>query len=255
MRNYSKNDRRGGIYFLDGKPYVSVTKVLEIIDKPALKYWHGEEIYHALVANPSLSKEEAMAAPYQKTKDAQNRGITVHSVVESYKQTGKVIESIPEQFKGYTEAFYRWIEDHPSYQIVENEKTVVNKKFHYAGTLDMLIKVEGKNYIVDIKTNKDGNIYDEAFLQTSAYQYALREMGIACDGMFILALSETGKYTYREADDRMVSFLAALYLWYGKNKSLCQRLNYNVPNVEKLFTNTLQTTESSVQENALPLIG
>ena len=44
MRNYSKNDRRGGIYFLDGKPYVSVTKVLEIIDKPALKYWHGEEI-------------------------------------------------------------------------------------------------------------------------------------------------------------------------------------------------------------------
>ena len=100
-----------------------------------------------------------------------------------------------------------------------------------------------------------GNIYDEAFLQTSAYQYALREMGIGCDGMFILALSETGKYTYREADDRMVSFLAALYLWYGKNKSLCQRLNYNVPNVEKLFTNTLQTTESSVQENALPLIG
>ena len=43
----NKNLRRGGFYWIDNKPYVSVTKVLEVLDKPALRYWFGKEVYYA----------------------------------------------------------------------------------------------------------------------------------------------------------------------------------------------------------------
>jgi hypothetical protein len=56
-----ESSRRGGFYWhTDGRPYISVTTVLSVIDKPALRYWFGKEVYRAMVVNPTLGEKEAL---------------------------------------------------------------------------------------------------------------------------------------------------------------------------------------------------
>ena len=107
--NNLKSQKRGGFYWKEEKPYVSVTEILKVINKPALMYWHGEQIYWAMVKDPTLPKEIAMRAPYEVSDKAKSRGTTVHSIVEAYKYTGGEIE-VAEEFKGYQDAFSKFRE-------------------------------------------------------------------------------------------------------------------------------------------------
>ena len=66
-----KDTKRGGLYFKEGKPYLAVTEALKIIDKPALRYWFGQQVYYAMVANPSLNESEALASPYKVSETAE----------------------------------------------------------------------------------------------------------------------------------------------------------------------------------------
>ena len=218
---YTKSDRRGGFYWIDQKPYVSVTKVLEVLDKPALRYWFGKEVYLAMIKDPSLDEKTALAKPYEKSDKAKNRGTTVHSIVESWKTTGGVVEN--EQYKGYADAFRGWIEDN-HVTLKEHERTVVSKEHGYAGTLDLLVGVNGsgKTWVIDIKTGKD--IYPEAFLQLSAYKQALLEEGIETDKMAVLLLQENGTYKFAQGENQLAEFLACKQLWMWKNKELLEKV-------------------------------
>lgn len=220
-----KADKRGGYYWKDGKPYVSVTKVLNVISKPALMYWYGKEVYIAMVKEPSLSQEEALSKPYEASRGAASRGTTVHSIIEAYKNTGKVVEMNIPQFKGYIDAFNSWLANN-KIEVVENEKTVFSDKYHYAGTLDMLAKVNGKLVIVDLKTSKDGEVYPEASLQVSAYRQALLEAGVEIEEAFILGVGENGKYNFRQAVLDLPAFLHAQGLWVWQNKEECKKMGY-----------------------------
>ena len=117
-------NKRGGFYWVDGIPYASVTDIISILDKPALRYWFGKTVYRAFAANPDLSENEALAAPWQLSGDAKDRGSTVHSIVESWKQTKNHITTIPDQFKGYADAFYKFVKTN-HVEIKEHEKTEV----------------------------------------------------------------------------------------------------------------------------------
>ncbi|MBC7238508.1 MAG: PD-(D/E)XK nuclease family protein [Chloroflexi bacterium] len=208
-----RDARRGGYYWLDGQPYVSVTEVLGVLDKPGLRYWFGQEVWRAMAANPSLSEREALAAPFQIVDDARARGQTIHSIVEAYKHTRKYIEGIPEKYRGYAQAFYRWTQDH-GVEIVEHERTVVSRKYRYAGTLDLLVRLNGGELpiIVDCKTGKD--IYQEAFLQLAAYRQALKEGGQEVAGTAVLLLQEDGSFKYQFSErDCFRPFFACLVLY------------------------------------------
>ena len=224
--DFRQSNRRGGFYWdKDGKPYISVTTILQVLDKPALRYWFGKEVYRALVVDPSLSEKDALAAPYRSATTAMGRGTTVHSIVEAYKHTKKYLESIPDDFKPYAQAFYTWFEDN-DVEMVENEKTVVSKKYGYAGTLDLIVKFKknGRTLIADVKTGKD--IYDEVFMQLSAYKQAYEENGGEKVGIGVLLLSTgadgkaTGKYKFEEGEYCFDEFLAARKLWIWKNQEL-----------------------------------
>ena len=108
-----KDMRRGGFYWKSDpkKPYVSVTTTLSVIDKPALRYWFGKEVYYAMVQDPTLGEQEALSAPYKKSDTAKSRGTTVHSIVEAYKHTKEHIETSPEAYRGFAKAFYSWVKD------------------------------------------------------------------------------------------------------------------------------------------------
>lgn len=220
----NRENRRGGFYFdTDGKAYASVTTILSIIDKPALRYWFGKEVYLAMVKDPSLNEQSALSAPYQKGETAKTRGTTVHSIVEAYKNTKEYIESVPPEFAGYAKAFYNWVKDN-DIEIVIHEKTVISRKHGYAGTLDLLVKNKQSNkmFIIDVKTGKD--IYAEAFLQLSAYKQALSEEGVEVDHIAVLLLNEEGTYKFGQGDFDLDSFLACKKLWEWKNKDLIEKL-------------------------------
>ena len=206
---------------MDKKPYPSVTKILQCIDKPALRYWFGKEVYLAMIKDPTLAQQEALSAPYRTSDKAKMRGTTIHSIIEAYKKTGAVIDSVPKELKGYAEAFYSWANDN-KLEVIESEKTIVNKEHQFAGTLDLLVKLNGKGtWILDIKTGKD--IYMEAHLQLSAYfnsQSKATRMGI-------LLLKEDGKYKFEEVTDNFEVFLAVKKLWGFINKEICEKVGYD----------------------------
>lgn len=206
------------------RPYVSVTRVIDdVLAKKALRYWFGQQVYRAFAADPTLGEKEALMAPYRAGKAAQERGSTVHSIIETWKQSYKQIETIPEAFKGYAKAFYSFVDKYKM-TVVEHEKSVFSVKYGYAGTLDILSQMaDGKIFVIDVKTSKGGAIYDESFLQVSAYIQALREEGVKVDGGMVVALSETGIFTSKEVEYCFDEFLACKKLWEWKNKDLLEQ--------------------------------
>ncbi len=70
-------------------------------------------------------------------------------------------------------------------------------KYGYAGTMDAVMEIEGKTYIVDFKTSKD--IFDDYLLQAAAYKMAYEEMTeTKLHGFLILALRVPTKKGWRE---------------------------------------------------------
>ncbi len=212
-----RNTRRGGYYWFDGEPYVSVTNVISVLDKPALRYWYGQMVFRAMAKDPTLDEKEALAAPYRKNKEAKDRGTTIHSIVEAWKHSQSYLDSVPDKFNGYAQAFYKFLQDHKM-SIVTHERSVKSDLYKYAGTLDLLVKRNGNELptIVDIKTGKD--IYPESFLQLSAYKQALKEEGQEVDGMMVILLGEDGGYKMEfKSEDYLDQFLACLKLYRWKN--------------------------------------
>jgi hypothetical protein len=212
-----RDARRGGFYWLEGQPFASVTTIIGVLDKPALRYWFGKQVYLATVANPGMSEKEAMNAPYSINNSAKDRGQTIHSIVEAFKATGDYIEGIPAEFRGYAQAFYKWTQDNHA-AIIDHERTVVSRKHGFAGTLDLLVTLNGsdKKVVVDVKTGKD--IYMEAYLQLAAYRQALKEEGTEVAGVAVLLLQENGSYKYEYQETNMFrEFFACKVLWEWLN--------------------------------------
>lgn len=218
-----RQERRGGFYWFDNKPYVTVTTAIKILDKPALRYWFGREVYRAMVVDPTLGESEALSAPYKKSEKAKARGTTVHSIVEAWKASGIEIDKLPEDIKPYATAFYNWVSDNKVTPL-EHEKTVVSEKYKYAGTIDLIAKRNGDIWIIDVKTGKD--IYPEAHIQVSAYKQALEESGQKVQRTGILLLKDNGKYKFEESDDNLDIFLHAKEIWKFINKELCEKVGY-----------------------------
>lgn len=199
--------RRGGFYWDGNTPYISVTNVLKIIDKPAIQYWFGQQVYHAMVKDPSIDERTALNAPYATSGSAKDRGTTIHSIIEAHKAGADRIVPGVAEFRGYAKAFYDWFDDIKP-ELIDAEKTVFNRELGYAGTLDMLANIGGKPHVIDFKTSKKGAIYDEAHLQVSAY----REAEGVSEGL-IVALAEDGTYTQAKARDGFEAFKHALGLY------------------------------------------
>lgn len=217
-------DRRGGLYFKYNKAYLSVTEIInKVLDKPSLRYWFGQQVYLATIKDPSIDEKEALSAPYKVSNKAKDRGSTIHSIVEAYKETGEIINKIPDDYKGYAQAFYDFMNTF-DIKILEQEKTIFSNKHMIAGTLDIFAKIKDKQYIIDVKTGKD--IYQEAGLQLSAYAEIMRENSYVVDDIAILLLETgkdglpTGKYKFQTMTDDFETFnaLKRVYIYLNKDR-------------------------------------
>lgn len=181
-----------------------------VFDEEKHLYVYDGHIY------PSVTE---ICAPLQSFTDvspsvlqqAQRRGTQVHEYCQliDYGVTPDELEVEPE-LAGYVLAYMRFLRDYkPQWTMVE--QPLVSTAQHYAGTLDRFGKIDGKTYLVDLKTTaqpKRQTLISWA-CQLEGYQrmlecyvYGRTDLQLKKDGTYKLyfSFSTQDKYDFDAAD-------------------------------------------------------
>jgi hypothetical protein len=183
-------------YWFNGEgPRPSVTTILEVLSKPALVYWKGQEVARAILRDPVAFHNEvrngdeyAIKWAMQKSDEQRDRaaklGSSIHLLADMVSRPSeKAVEGfqVSDEEKPYLEAwraFTAFLEAQGA-SIVSSEHAVWGDG--YAGTYDLIVQMPGQHegqinwsksqmWLIDIKTSK--GIYPEYALQLAAYGHA-----------------------------------------------------------------------------------
>jgi len=181
--------------------FPSVTTILGILDKPALRPWIAKTeraltmmaaaaLYEELAGVTALMSRPAYVATLERRigkerafqkelAKAATIGTEAHGLIEwnIRRELGQVVGAQPVVSAAASVAFAayeRW-RSGVSLKVRGIEQVVWSKTCAYAGTLDVWADVDGVETVIDFKTGKA--VYREAKLQIAAYAHALREMG------------------------------------------------------------------------------
>ena len=172
----------GRVYTWGDESFPSVTTILGGgIPKPALVPWAIRSVAEAAVAmtrtgqlaallnaSPDAALAKLKSAPYDQRDKAATLGSAVHEAAEAYILGTPHVPSDPAVLP-YLAQFHRFVEaEQPEY--LAAECTVYHRACGYAGTLDAIVRLRGKTWIMDYKTG--AGVYPEAALQLAAYRYA-----------------------------------------------------------------------------------
>ena len=202
-----RNTGIGGRYYTrkvtemkeDGSPFSweervhSVTSILGAgVPKPAIPYWAVNEVtdyvINSLPALTQLIREDPEGArdaikrsPWRKRDKAAEFGSLLHNIMES-EALGKPLPPVPDEAAAHVANFRDWwktVKPEP----VAVEVTIWNDNEQYAGTTDLIAKVDGKMAIIDYKTTQSkpnrksgGYLFPETVLQLCAYSRATEYM-------------------------------------------------------------------------------
>lgn len=236
----------GRFYDVDGARYPSVTHILQAIAKPALIAWSANteraavteaaaDLYDAWAAQivpPVMPRESYLAtltarlglvkAHQKELAKAGEIGTQIHKMIEWTMRTAIGADAGPKPVISDKalwavmafEDFAKSVNLKP----VLIEQTVYSKVHAYAGTMDLLARVNGVLTLLDFKSGKA--IYPESFLQSAAYSVALEEMGYVLPATaLILRLPKVDTdpafevVTVPPAQDLFPVFLATKALW------------------------------------------
>lgn len=175
--------------------------------------------------------------------EAGRRGSLVHSLTEKY-DAGEEITLLTQSGEiGYKLSdwamFERYVDfrDKHKFEILHNEFNIINQGLGYAGTIDRVIELNGKKYLIDIKTSNA--VHEFYWLQLAAYYRLLSAhyQSYHCvDGVAILWLNaKTRTYgkgdaiqgpgwqlIFRDQDERKKDFdlfNATHLLWSAQNQN------------------------------------
>ena len=197
----------------DGTPkkkrIVGVTTILNVINKPALIPWAvGETIKYLrehldrIEDDPAQLLADAKQEAERIKQEAADIGQEVHNWIEQH--TKGLAPEMPEDenVKRGVISFLEW-EAENKVEYLESEKVVYSKKYNFVGRLDIIAKIKGKIYMLDLKT---GNaIWKEHHAQTAAYLKAdMEERGTKYEGRIILRISkETEEEYIKKVQDKV----------------------------------------------------
>jgi hypothetical protein len=161
----------------------------------ALMGWVGKVVAQRAYDKPNIlqgfrDEDDRMGAikwlqeaRWEKSGKAMARGTDVHKIVEAYaygKQPVYPSEEVAEAYSPYETQVLRFLDEHqPTF--LAAEAPVYNLRYSYAGTMDLILELDGVRCIVDAKTtDKDPNDpevrslppYAEVALQLVAYARA-----------------------------------------------------------------------------------
>lgn len=149
-------------YFVDGEFYPGVTTILDEAGPVpyALKQWFKN--------NSAQDIEE-------KSSTALTFGSRMHDAYE------KIFNGVPlflnkdyplTKEKKHIYSVYSWASQVKP-EVIQTECVVASKEFQYAGTLDLLCKIDNEYWVIDFKTS--AGIYDSYLWQVEAYRRAVKE--------------------------------------------------------------------------------
>ena len=170
-------------------------------------------------------------------------GTCVHAAIEKYVSSNFIdtfydINNVSDRIKikKAFHSFKEWwdIVKLHNYEVIYQEKELVCP--YYGGTLDMLLRVDNRIYLVDFKTSNHFNY--KYHLQTAAYRHMLYyEFGIVIDGIIILKLSKD-KVFFEEQVIDLTKYSDLLYI------NQCDQMfmslvysYYNRKTIEKQYSN------------------
>lgn len=179
-----------------------MTAILDIIHRPELERWRGE-----------LGDVEADRI----RDDTAQIGISLHHICRLFNRDQSFGILATSQLGRMFDSYRKWFEMAID-TVVETEQLVVNKKFGYAGTFDLLAVLKGDvvSSVIDLKTSKD--FWPTMALQLAAYREALLEEGKKVDRRLVVRIDklETEKLQVKEYTEHardFNAFLAALNLF------------------------------------------
>lgn len=187
-RFYSIDRGKKGISY-----YPSVTTILGSVKVASfLDNWKMEQ----------AEKLGVLGARIQLFLDAE-RGTRVHDAIEEYNKQHMAGKEEPIRWADFTDEewqcflrYHHWFHTRCP-RVISAEHKIYSDTYGFAGTMDAVMEIEGKTYIVDFKTSKD--IFDDYLLQVAAYKKAYEEMTeTKLHGFLILALRVNTKVGWRE---------------------------------------------------------
>ena len=181
--------------------------------------------------------------------EAGRRGSIVHKLTEEYDAGMEINLLNTDGNIGYKLAewsmFERYVDFRKSHEleVLLSEVNIIDPKLGYAGTVDRVIRYNGKTILVDIKTSNA--IHDQYWLQLAAYSELIKKNAkkIKIDNVAILwlnAKTRTSKQfqgigwqlVFRDNAERkndLELFKATQKLWTAQNKNLQPKsLQYNL---------------------------
>ncbi len=182
---------------------IGVTTLIGVLDKPALIPWavgvtveYIRQHLDRLQEDPRLLLSDAKAESDKLKTEAADIGTRIHAWIENHIKGIK--QEMPEDervIKGVV-SFLNW-EKENKVEYLESERLVYSKHYGYAGIIDVLARINGNLYLLDIKTGN--SIYAEVKLQTAAYQQAYEEeTNKHLKGRIVLRLSKETEEEYNE---------------------------------------------------------
>ncbi len=138
-------------------------------------------------------------------------------------KTGEIRPLSVDEYYGIM-SFADWYRDLCSKHIVEvvaSELTVWNDEDNYAGTVDLILKIDGKYVVVDLKSGQ--NTWPEHELQLSAYKRALDLAGTEIAEIAILQIGYKKNkrgWKYTPMQYKYDLYLAAKLIWQNEDSNV-----------------------------------
>lgn len=202
-------DELVGLPSFERKPVVSVTSVLGIIDKPALRRWYGQKDAEATldlersgelagidIADAiALMRSKGLGAEAKREAGA-DRGTAVHDALQTFCEDGTVpgLGDFPDATRGYVQGLCAWLLDaEPEPELVE--QIVGSPSLGIAGRFDLIAALGTERWLIDLKTSANAGKYPESHAQLEGYKLCFPECGIKpVDKGLIVVVYENGGY-------------------------------------------------------------
>jgi hypothetical protein len=196
MKNFKVDGNQ--LTFLDARFYTtesggfvpSVTTILEAYPK-------GAAFYKWLKENGEDSDNIR--------DEAGRRGSVVHDLTERYDKGDEISLLGLEGYPAFKMSEWSMLERYAEFrsrfpfEIEMIEQNFVNESLGYAGTVDRVVIMEGKRYILDIKTS--GAVYNSYWLQLAAYKNLYEDATkLKVDGVCVLWLNAKTRTDGKKGD-------------------------------------------------------
>lgn len=176
----------------DGRRVPGATTITGLLNKPYLVRWANNLGLEGIDSSKYVDEAAAVGTLAHALIQANLQGEHLDTSTFSPVQVDLAENSVL--------SFYEWKSRHTVEPII-CEEPMVSDKMMFGGTVDCYCKLDGRPVLLDFKTGKA--IYEEYFVQTSAYKELLIENGFPVDEVKILRVGrdETEGFEERSVRD------------------------------------------------------